>query len=286
MIFRRGAISQFASAGRLRILFTRMPFESAWLIVAAGVFAIGLTKSGFGSGLGLLVVPVITLAMSRIPGFGPDAGLGLMLPLLIVGDVLAVTQNRRQFDRRAIRMLIPGTIVGVIIGGMVLWWFHQKPPQLLAALIKIEIGCECLLLVGLHYWRQIRGVQTHTLKEPLRGTVTGGFAAISSTLAHAAGPIIAMYLLPLRMERRAFVGTSALYFFILNSAKLPAYFASSMFEKTDLRLIAMFLPCVLLGALCGAFLIRRMNDRLFAQIVYAATVVTGVYILVDGIRSL
>ncbi|HRK29591.1 MAG TPA: sulfite exporter TauE/SafE family protein [Tepidisphaeraceae bacterium] len=260
--------------------------DPTWLIIAAAATLIGVTKSGFGSGLGLLVVPVIAMAMGNLPGYGPEAGLGLMLPLLIIGDIIAVAQNRKEFDRQAIHYLLPGTVVGVVIGAAVLYWFHQKPPQVLAALIKIEVGLECLLLTGLHYWRRWRGARQSLMKEPLRGGLTGAAAAVSSTLAHAAGPIIAMYLIPLRMGRRAFVGTSALYFFILNTAKLPAYLAAGMFDSVQLNLITILTPLVLIGAAIGALMVKRLSDRIFTQVVYGATVITGAWVLMDGFRAL
>ena len=136
--------------------------------------------------------------------------------------------------------------------------------------------------MGLHWWRQVKGEQTHLLPEPWRSHLTGSFAGASSTLAHAAGPIIAMYLLPLRLDRKLFVGTSALYFFILNSAKLPAYYASGQFAKAELSFTVQFLPLVVAGALFGFWVNKRINDKVFAKIVYSLTFVLGWYMLVDG----
>jgi uncharacterized membrane protein YfcA len=150
-------------------------------------------------------------------------------------------------------------------------------------LIRIEIGCESILLVSIHWWRLYRGMQHRLLPEPWRSQISGAFAAISSTLAHAAGPIIAMYLLPLGLDRELFVGTCAVYFFILNTAKLPAYYASGQFAHAQLSFTLRFLPLVVIGALIGRWLIRRMSDTLFTKIVYIVTFALGWYILADGI---
>src|SRR5438067_12487376 len=91
-------------ARRSGIVPTMSPW---WLMVALGVFLIGVTKSGFGSGLGLMVVPVIVIAMGRIPGQGADAALGLMLPLLLVGDLIAVYQYRHLFSLNIVNRLVP-----------------------------------------------------------------------------------------------------------------------------------------------------------------------------------
>jgi hypothetical protein len=269
-----------------------------WLVVILGVFLIGLTKSGFGSGVGLFVVPLLTLAMGHTAR-GSEAAPGLMLPLLILGDIIAVWQYRDLFlpvhasaDAPAeqphgmtgpslIRHLALGTIAGVVLGGLLLWWFH-KQGELMAALIRLEIGFECLLLLSIHYYRQWRGMQTRLLPEPARGTLSGAFAGVSSTLAHAAGPIIAMYLLPLKPPRKLFVGTCALYFGLLNTAKLPAYYWAGMFSRIDAPLVGKMTPMVLLGAAVGFSLNRHMSDKLFTQIIYAATLVLGLYLLWDG----
>lgn len=124
------------------------------------------------------------------------------------------------------------------------------------------------------------------MPEPWRSWATGAFAGVSSTLAHAAGPIIAMYLLPMKLERQLFVGTCALYFFLLNTAKLPAYYASGMFADAELPFTIQFAPLVIGGAIFGWWVLRRMSDKIFSRIVYAVTFVLGWYLLADGIVQL
>ncbi|HEX4055590.1 MAG TPA: sulfite exporter TauE/SafE family protein [Tepidisphaeraceae bacterium] len=286
-----------------------------WSIVFLAVFLIGVTKSGFGSGVGLMVVPMTAIAMGHIPGRGSESALGLLLPLLIAGDLIAVWQYSHLFfakypraaqpigagasfspddpeiepqhvqARAVIRRLMPGTIVGVVLGGLLLAWlrFHAN---LVGALIRIEIGWESILLVSIHWWRIYRGVQQRLLPEPWRSGITGGFAAVSSTLAHAAGPIIAMYLLPLRLDRQLYVATSAVYFFLLNSAKLPAYYASGLFAHAAVSFTIRLLPLVIGGAIFGRWLNKRLSDLLFTKIVYIVTFALGCYILTDGILRL
>jgi uncharacterized membrane protein YfcA len=256
-----------------------------WALAWFSIFLIGVTKSGFGSGVGLMIVPMMAIAMGHVPGRGSEAALGLMLPLLICGDLIAVYQYRHLFSLNIVKKLLPGTAVGVVIGGLMLWWFHQYG-SIVGALIRVEIGIESILLVSLHWWRQWRGLQHHLMPEPARSHAAGVFTAISSTMAHAAGPIIAMYLLPLQLERQLYVGTSAIYFFILNTAKLPAYAAAGQFQHASPLFALQFLPLVIAGALVGRWLIRRMSDKLFTRLVYIATFILGIYILQDGVRRL
>jgi uncharacterized membrane protein YfcA len=260
-----------------------------WALVFAAVLLIGVTKSGFGSGVGLMIVPMVTIAFGNIPNRGSEMALGFILPLLVVGDLLAVGQYQNLFfagtARQYVLKLLPGTAVGVILGAALLWFLHRQA-NLVGALIRIEIGIESVLLVSLHWWRIWRGTRRNLLREPLRSHLTGGFAAVSSTLAHAAGPIIAMYLLPLQMDRQLYVGTCAVYFFILNTAKLPAYWASGQFAHLDPALTLKMLPLVIAGAIFGKWINRRMNDQTFTKIVYAITFCLGWYILIDGILRL
>src|ERR1700722_10500448 len=113
-----------------------------WAVVYLAVFLIGVTKSGFGAGVGLMIVPMTTIAMGHTSR-GSEATLGLMLPLLIAGDLLAVWQYRRLFRRGPpsfadLRRLFPGMVVGVILGGLLLKLLHARA-DLVGALIRIEI---------------------------------------------------------------------------------------------------------------------------------------------------
>ncbi len=129
-----------------------------WGVVCFAVFGIGVTKSGFGSGVGLMLVPMMALAMSHIPGRGSDAALGLMLPLLVTGDLLAVWQYRRLFSLNIVKKLLPGTAVGVFLGGAMLYYLrHAGSAQIAESAVQIEIGVESILLVGLHWYRLWRG---------------------------------------------------------------------------------------------------------------------------------
>ena len=281
-----------------------------WFYIALlAIFMIGVTKSGFGSGVGLIIVPLTALALGHGAFAGRDelAALGLLLPLLVAGDLISVYQHRRYFTRRPsespppspahavtppthttgqiMRLLLPGTLVGIVLASLLLWWF-QKQQGLVASLMRIEIGLESVLLVGLHWWRQYQGSQTRLMREPARSSITGLFAGASSTLAHAAGPIIAMYLLPLKLERKLFVATCALYFFVLNSLKLPFYWQSGQFVHAELGFTLRFLPIVAAGAVFGFWVNHRMSDKLFSQFIYIATFLLGWYILIDGAIAL
>src|SRR5438270_10777991 len=121
-----------------------------WLLVGFAVFLSGVTKSGFGAGVGLTIVPMTVVALGHLPP-GAGAALGLMLPLLIVGDTIAVWQYRRIFDKRVIYRLLPGTLIGLLFGGTLLMIFHHQTPKKLTAFIEIEVGLESIILLSIHW---------------------------------------------------------------------------------------------------------------------------------------
>lgn len=255
-----------------------------WCIIGLAVVMIGIAKSGFGSGLGLIVVPITAIALGYT-SLGSEAALGLLLPLLMVGDVIAVTQYRREFSFPAIRRLLPWSLLGIILGWAVLIALKHLGDNsqiLLAMLIRLEIGLESIVLVSLTWWRSYRGRPQKLMPEPARSIATGTFAGFSSTLAHAAGPVVAMYVLPLKLDRRIFVGTTAMFFFIVNGLKVPFYLQAGLFQQTPWQAVAMLMPLVVLGSLSGRWMVRRMSDRVFTQLVLVSVFVLGIYLVGDA----
>jgi len=257
-----------------------------WIIICTAIFFIGLSKSGLGAGLGLIVVPIVAVTLDYTP-LGSKAALGLLLPLLILGDVISLTQYRKIFDFSKVRSLVIPTAVGVGIGSLLLYSIHNTGnDKLIAALLRLEIGLESIFLVSLHWWRQYKGMQQSLMPEPRRSWITGIFIGVSTTLAHAAGPIMTAFLLPLKLERRVFVGTVAVFFFFVNSSKLPAYYLAGQFDSVPYALVLKLAPLVVLGALCGFWLIKRLTDQSFFRFVYIAVFVIGVYLVGESVWML
>ncbi len=236
--------------------------------------------------MGLIVVPITTIALGYTP-YGSTAALGLLLPLLIAGDLLSIGQYRKVFDFSKIKLLLLPAAIGIALGSLLLGWMHSKENAKLAeALIRLEIGIESIFLVSLYWWRQYKGMQQKVMPEPARAIVMGGITGISTTLAHAAGPIIAAYLLPLKMDRRAFMGTSSIFFFLANTSKLPTYYLAGLFSNIDWKLTAALMPFVLAGALAGYQLVKKMTDQSYFKFVYGVVFAVGWYLTIESIVNL
>lgn len=257
-----------------------------WAVLCTAVALIGITKSGFGSGVGLLIVPLATVAGAHLPGVGEPAVLGLLLPLLIAGDLVAVWQYRRSFSAAEVRYLLPGTLVGVAAASLFLRWLHGQAVGLTESLIQIEIGIESVSLILLSRLRPAAASGANARAAWRRGSLNGTLAGVSSTLAHAAGPIITLHLLPRDLNRRTFVGTCAVYFMITNLVKVPGYIGGGMLSSTPWLLAASLLPVVAAGGVLGRWMNKRVSEVYFSRVILWATLVTGVYLLGLGITHL
>jgi len=252
--------------------------QLGWLVVCLAITFIGIAKSGFGGGLGLIVVPITALALPYTGKYTTDDALGLLLPLLLVGDVISVSQNWREVRWPILRRLLPGAFVGMCFGAYLIYLLKSHA-AIAAALIDLEIGCESVLMVSMAWYRQLHGRQHWLMPEPARGLITGSFAGTSTTLAHAAGPIIAMYLVPLELGRLGMIGTGQTFFMIANATKLPLYWQAGLFQRMSPLFALTFCPLVIVGALFGRWLSRKMSDKVFVQVIYATTFGLGIFLI-------
>jgi hypothetical protein len=255
-----------------------LPELTTWQWAGAAVAAalVGLSKAGFGAGAGLLAVPLMTAVL------GPANMLPVMLLVLITGDVFSVVHYLKKHDARNLAILIPGLLVGVWIGYNALGWFQALPEGELW--LGRLIGFLAVALVGIQFlrFRQERsnpdGITAYKPRA-WHGVGLGTAAGFTSTLAHAGGPLVLLYLLPQKLEKEVFVGTIIKYFFVGNVVKLIPYFQQGLFTVPRAVLAGTLLPAVVVGTLVGVFLNRRFSDRTFRAVVYVLAAGVGVYLL-------
>lgn len=223
----------------------------------------------------MIVVPLFTL-------FRPVRNvLPFMLLLLFSTDVISLGHYWKQWHRKSIWRLIPGAIVGIIIASFILKDLSNEH------LKKIIGGIVCLFAV-LEFLRGriTKHLNPDATDEPpaiqfkaWHGVLLGILGGIFSTLAHMAGPVIVMYLLPQRLGNRTFVATTTLLYFFINMTKIPAYFQLGLFSWDIVIEALVLLPFVALGVQIGVYLNSRFSERIFSRFVLIVLFATGIYIL-------
>jgi len=252
--------------------------------VAAMLFS--MAKAGFGGSVGLLAVPLMIFAC----GGNSKLAIGIMLPILIAADYVAFAVWLGKWNLRAVWMLLPGAAVGIGAG----WAILHALSELRAAggadaanaWLKLGVGAIALSFVALHVVRSARGKPLMFRPVLWQGSVAGGAAGVSSTLAHAAGPIVAMYMLPQQMPKGQYVASTALFFWIANQGKLIPYFAEGMIDTHTLGAGLLLLPAIAAGGLLGKLLHNRVNQAQFNAVVYGLLALAGGWLVWQGAEGL
>lgn len=260
----------------------------ALFLVLGSVSAIlfSLAKSGFGGSVGILAVPVMIVAC----GGRTRVALGLLLPMLIAADYVAVAVWWRKWDGRAILRLLPGAVLGIGISWVALrllrGWDVETTRHATDAVLKLGIGGISLGFVGLQVARAVRGSPLRVRLTWPRMLAVGTAAGLTSTIAHAAGPVVAMYMLSLRLPKGRYVASIALVFWTVNQAKLPAYVHLRMINWDTLGATVLLVPAIAAGAVAGWLLHRRLGQRQFTGVVYTLLAVAGAGLVWKGLEAL
>lgn len=237
-----------------------------YAVAAVVAFLIGLSKGGLGGALGALATPLMALV---VPG---DSAVGLVLPILMIGDVFAVALHWGGWNRRLVLLLIPGAVVGVTIGA---GFLTALPGEVL----RRGLGAIVLLFVAYELFeaRIMRAVDVKG--RAWLGLLAGAVTGFSSSLAHIGGPPVSIYLLLEDVTPRVFIATSALFFLILNWIKVPYYLAARQLDLQQIRQIAVLMPLVPAGVWAGRWAAERVEKRTFDTIVVGLLALTAVLLL-------
>jgi|APCry1669188970_1035186.scaffolds.fasta_scaffold30703_2 uncharacterized protein len=226
----------------------------SWVVCGLSAFLIGLSKTGL-PGVGILSV---LLAAFVIPA---RASTGLVLPMLIVGDLFAVSYYHRHAVWRHLVMLLPFAVVGVVIGYFAMGFVDDKQ------LGKIIGGIVLVLLCVNALWTRVAKGQDAVPSGWWFAGVLGLLAGVTTMMANAAGPIMIIYLLAMRLPKEEFVGTGAWYFLIVNCFKVPFSWTLGLITLSSLKFNLMLCPLVVLGALVGIPLFKRIPQKYFKVVV-------------------
>ncbi|WP_404422676.1 sulfite exporter TauE/SafE family protein [Nibricoccus sp. IMCC34717] len=238
-----------------------------WAIAALVAFLIGLSKTGI-NGIGLLSAVLMALV---IPSTRQVSG--LVLPFLILGDAIAVLVFRRHAQWPSLWRLFPWTAAGVLAG----WWAMGRMNDRVAAHVIGGIVC---VLVAVQLWRQYRMKDEDTEGVPYFAAATlGVLAGFTTLVANAAGPLMAIYLLAMRLPKLQFVGTGAVFFMILNWFKVPFSVNLGLITWDTLLFNLKLAPAVIAGAAAGPWVLKRISQRLFEQLALVLSFLTGLKLL-------
>jgi hypothetical protein len=256
-----------------------------WIALVASAFLVGLTKAGFGAGAGILPVPMMAIALG-----GSEDMLPVMLPVLICGDVFSIIHYPKAIEWRNIAMLVPSCIFGVAVGTIPLMRIYRNKSAQggVSSVLDLFVGAICLAFLVVQVWRYFRESRLTERPEPYRpkvwhGIVTGIVAGVTSTLAHAAGSLIALFLLPQKLDKRVFVGTCVMYFFFGNLVKFAPYAALGLFTTPRVWTAVVILPAVVVGTVAGLVLAKKFSGKAFTLFVYVCTLAAVLKMLYDSL---
>ena len=240
-------------------------------IAIIAVLIVGISKSGFGGGLGVLAVPLMSLI---IP---PPQAAAILLPLLCFMDLFTIWHYRKNWDKRNILILLPAAILGIFIGAE---FFHYLSDDH----IRILVGFLAVIFV-LNFFVKHSSTKKTNASVP-QGILWGSVAGFTSFGVHAGGPPINIYLLPQQMQKSLFVGTTVVFFMVLNYIKLVPYAYLGQLHVGNLTTSLILAPLAPLGVWLGIKLHHKVNEKLFYNLCYGFLFVTGLKLLYDGFSNI
>jgi uncharacterized membrane protein YfcA len=239
-----------------------------------GVLFIGLSKAGFGGGLGMLTTPLCVLAFNAY-GKPPAFAIGTILPLLCAGDAFSLYHYWGKWERKNLFFLLPGTILGILIGVQLIDRFSPRQMNIVIGVLAVAF---VLFQLAKEAIFRLEGAfqPNHRIGMPC-----GVGAGITSTFAHGAGPVVSMFLIPQRLPKEIYVGTTVLVFTWINWLKMPFFIQKGIISWETLYTGLLFFPLVPIGVWLGVWLNRKFSEKFFLRLVYIITFVTGLQLITD-----
>ncbi|GGL14488.1 UPF0721 transmembrane protein [Sphaerisporangium melleum] len=228
-----------------------------WAVLLFALVLVGFAKTGI-SGAGTVAIALFALVLPT------KSSTGTILPLLLVGDVVAVVSYRRHAEWPRLLRLFPWVAAGVVAGAFVVRWVDD-------AQMRRIIGGILLLIIVLSLWNRSRGADASLANRPAVAACAGVFAGFTTMAANAAGPIMALYFLAAGLPVLGFLGTSAWFFLTINAFKVPFSVALGLITPATLAFAAVAAPAVVLGGVVGRLIIRHINRTWFERVTLALT---------------
>lgn len=234
-----------------------------WIWLGAAAFAVGISKMGL-SGVIMLFIPMIASI------FGGKESTGLLLPLLMTGDAFAVLYYRKHVEFHEIRKLLLWVCIGLLIGLLAGQYIND-------AQFKAVLSVSVIICLAAMVYSDIKGKPLTVPNKLVFYALIGILGGFTSMVGNAAGPIVSIYLISRGYQKVPLISTSVWLFFIINLIKLPLQiFVWHNIGLTHLYSTLLLLPAVLAGAAAGAFLVKRINEKLYRKILYAMILIAAI----------
>ena len=237
-----------------------------WFLAVLGALLVGVAKTGI-TGLSLLFVAIFASIMPA------RRSTGLVLPLLIVGDIVAFAAYRRHAQWHHVWRMFPWAAAGVVTGAMVMGRMDER-------MTRLTMGVIIVGLAALHLLRRARPPVAEEDQPAWFAPLFGVLAGFTTIVSNAAGPLMVIYLLAMRHPKMEYMGTGAAFFLMLNLFKLPFMVGLGLITGAGLVLNLVLAPAVIIGTVLGRWLLGRVNQSVFENIAIALTIAAGARMLI------
>jgi len=234
------------------------------------VLLFGISKGGFGGGLGIVSVPLMSLVMS------PVQAAGILLPILCLMDLLSLWAYRGKWVWPELKVLLPASLFGIVAGTLLFGIMS-------ADAVKLIIGVVAILFTSHYFLVQRQSAAITSYLSPGLGVLGGAAAGFTSFIAHAGGPPLSMYLLRRPLNRTEFVATAIVFFTVVNYVKLVPYGWLGQLASDNLMASLVLTPFAPIGVKLGVWLHNNVSDRFFYRLVYLLLFIVALKLISDGL---
>lgn len=247
-----------------------MPFDMITImVISLAIFIMGFSKAGLGGGLGAMTTPVALMVLD------PAMAIASILPVLCLLDIWIMRTYWSYCDRRLLKFIIPISLLGMLLGMLTFQYLSVD-------LIRLMLGMVTILFALNYYLKLAARAKTSQVPSRFFGGICSAAAGFTTFVAHAGGPPLSMYLLPMRLAPKVMIATFGGFVAVNNVIKIVPYYYLDFFSASSLFLSVIMLPAAIIGVLSGFLLIKYLREAWFYNICYACMLLMGVKLIYDG----
>jgi uncharacterized membrane protein YfcA len=241
-----------------------------YMLAIPAIIALGLGKGGF-AGIGMISTPLLALTVP------PLQAAAILLPILLIQDVISVWVYRRHWSAWNLKVLLPGSILGVGLA----WLFAAHVPN---AYVELAVGITGVCFALYTFLGKVPA-KAYRPSVPV-GMVWGVLAGFTSTIIQVGAPPYQAHILPQRLDKLTLIGTTIIFFALVNVMKLAPYFALGQFSPRTLATSSALLPLAIASNVLGLWLARRTPTELFYKITYLLMFLISLALIWQGATAL